>query len=81
MTLSISLLVGISSTHLVKKSVVVKIHLCFPLEGGLISPTKSKPTVEMEYYLQWVLKESIEYFAYWKTFDIVDKILPEYRHM
>ena len=42
-TLSVAFLMGIASTHLVKKSVAVKIHLCFPEEDGFISPMKYKP--------------------------------------
>jgi hypothetical protein len=42
-TLWEALLVGIASIHLVKKSVAVRIHLCFPLEVGWISPIKSRP--------------------------------------
>ena len=42
-TLSVAFLVGMDSTHLVKKSVAVKIHLCCPEEEAFISPMKSKP--------------------------------------
>ena len=42
-TISIPYLVGMASTHLVKKFVAVSIHLCFPEEIGLISPIKSQP--------------------------------------
>ena len=42
-TVSVACLVGTASTHLVKKSVVVSIHLCCPEETGLISPIKSSP--------------------------------------
>ena len=42
-TLSVAYLVGMASTHLVKKYVVFKIHLCYPEEIRFISPIKSKP--------------------------------------
>jgi hypothetical protein len=42
-TLWEALLVGIALIHLVKKYVVVRIHLCCPLEAGWISPIKSRP--------------------------------------
>ena len=42
-TLSVAFLVGMASTHLVKKSVAIIIHLCYPEDAGFISPMKSKP--------------------------------------
>ena len=42
-SLSVAFSVGMASTHFVKKSVAVSIHLCYPEEVGLISPIKSRP--------------------------------------
>jgi hypothetical protein len=43
MIVSVISLVCMASTHFVKKIVVVKIHLCRPMEFGLISLMKSNP--------------------------------------
>ena len=42
-TLLVAFRVGMASTHFVKKSVAVSIHLCYPEEERLISPIKSRP--------------------------------------
>lgn len=41
---SMALRIGIASTHLVKYSVAISIHM-YPWEGGLTGPTKSSPQV------------------------------------
>jgi hypothetical protein len=41
MTVYVDVLLGMASTHFVIQFVAIKIHLCFPLEFGLIFPMKS----------------------------------------
>ena len=79
-TLSMAFLVGIA-THLVKKSVAVKIHLFFPEEDGFISPMKSKP-----HYLKGELtaidfKGNATTFVYQQISDKGYMLLPADIHM
>jgi len=39
----VALLSSMAYTNLVKESVAINIHLCWPLDSGFISPMKSSP--------------------------------------